>query len=312
MAIMNLDHVFAKKPRFRIYHQPREVRRNRPDVGLPKEWIGNSYVGDTWRNRKNLINILGRKFWNLIVIERDRTKSSRAYSYWICECTCGRRYSIRSDRLRGGEVYACRVCTIKVNRTYQQIRNDKEAKRIIERAVMRRMSLQIKEGLNPSPSSLYIPGHIYSKGAILQMRDEFRMSIPEISELVSLTVEEVRGVLIQARGKSLEGTTAVAVPGAPKQRTTAEMNNPAASDFVEPKRSKYRVHDSYVERCIEPEKAKKVLDEDREKEVNKNIQELVKQREEEIKTSLQELQALAGMEDLLADLNKLDQAHLYL
>lgn len=48
----------------------------------------------------------GQKFGKLIVLERDFTKQTAA-AYWLCQCECGNKKSIRGDRLRKGGVKNC-------------------------------------------------------------------------------------------------------------------------------------------------------------------------------------------------------------
>lgn len=54
----------------------------------------------------NLIDLTGKTFGNLVVIEKDNKKSSTG-SYWICQCSCGNIKSIRSAHLRNGSIQSC-------------------------------------------------------------------------------------------------------------------------------------------------------------------------------------------------------------
>lgn len=195
----------------KLLFKPKAKVRRRTD-GLPREWDRNHfYIGDSWTiHGSRLINIKSREFWSLRVLERDRTRSSRAYSYWICECTCGRRYSIRSDRLRNGSKFCCIECKRKIDKLYNRIEKQKiyeqvgenyispeDKKRIgRENAIInqkkRMKRIKVTHTLQPTRSLVHVPGRLYSKGSILEMRDHHQMSIKEIADELSLTPDEVR------------------------------------------------------------------------------------------------------------------------
>lgn len=59
-------------------------------------------------------DLTNKKFGKLTVLERDLTKKTAA-AYWICQCECGNKKSIRGDRLRNGEVKNCGCEKIKRN-----------------------------------------------------------------------------------------------------------------------------------------------------------------------------------------------------
>lgn len=50
--------------------------------------------------------MIGEKFGKLLVIEREERKCKKN-SYWICECECGRRKSVRRNHLLSGETKSC-------------------------------------------------------------------------------------------------------------------------------------------------------------------------------------------------------------
>lgn len=52
-----------------------------------------------------VVDLIGRKFGSLSVIERDTTVVGRAY--WICKCDCGNIVSVRGSRLSGGITKSC-------------------------------------------------------------------------------------------------------------------------------------------------------------------------------------------------------------
>lgn len=171
-----------------------EQNKRKRRSGLPTFWNAFGYTGDSWkRGGSRLIDIKGKRFWNILVIKRDRTKSSRAYAYWMCDCDCGRRYSIRSDRLRNGLITCCFLCSQKVRRFYKRLRDEKRWQEQIEREKVRRLHL-IKSN-EPIPPSYVINPMMYSKGNITRMRREWGFSIKEISETLRISQDEVRAIL---------------------------------------------------------------------------------------------------------------------
>lgn len=54
------------------------------------------------------IDLTNQQFGSLLVLERDKEKIGKvAAAYWICKCECGNIKSVRSDRLKKGEVTSC-------------------------------------------------------------------------------------------------------------------------------------------------------------------------------------------------------------
>ena len=53
-----------------------------------------------------LINMINQEFGDLIVVERDYSKKTGA-AYWICQCKCGNKKSVRGQNLRNGSVINC-------------------------------------------------------------------------------------------------------------------------------------------------------------------------------------------------------------
>lgn len=53
---------------------------------------------------KNIIDLTGRRYGRLTVLEIDKERTSRK-TYWICQCGCGNKKSIRGDSL--GRVQSC-------------------------------------------------------------------------------------------------------------------------------------------------------------------------------------------------------------
>jgi len=53
-----------------------------------------------------VIDLLGKKFGKLTVLERDMSKTGGA-AYWICKCDCGNIISTRGTSLRDGSKQDC-------------------------------------------------------------------------------------------------------------------------------------------------------------------------------------------------------------
>jgi hypothetical protein len=64
-----------------------------------------------------LQNLVGQKFNNLTVIERDTTHNNRPY--WLCLCDCGNKISVRADLLKSGNTKACGCLYNKHNQAKQ-------------------------------------------------------------------------------------------------------------------------------------------------------------------------------------------------
>lgn len=50
-------------------------------------------------------DLTNQRFGRLTVLERDKTKKR---SYWICQCDCGNKISVRSDHLTSGKIQSCK------------------------------------------------------------------------------------------------------------------------------------------------------------------------------------------------------------
>lgn len=53
-----------------------------------------------------LIDLTGKKFGYLTVLELDKTKKSNA-KYWKCQCECGTIKSVQGAHLKSGSVSSC-------------------------------------------------------------------------------------------------------------------------------------------------------------------------------------------------------------
>lgn len=53
-----------------------------------------------------LIDLTNQRFGRLTVISKDFTKTGKQ-TYWICQCDCGQKKSVRSSHLRNGDIASC-------------------------------------------------------------------------------------------------------------------------------------------------------------------------------------------------------------
>lgn len=57
---------------------------------------------------KHVIDLSGRKFGSLTVIQRDMDRIGGDRTYWICECECGNRVSVWRMKLTSGQAKTCK------------------------------------------------------------------------------------------------------------------------------------------------------------------------------------------------------------
>ena len=57
------------------------------------------------RNKKNIDNLLGKKFGKLTVIQQE--PSQRGRTVWLCECECGNTKIVNSAELKNGDTLSC-------------------------------------------------------------------------------------------------------------------------------------------------------------------------------------------------------------
>lgn len=57
----------------------------------------------------NLVEMAGRRFGALTVVERGSRHGRRSDVWWRCRCDCGAECEARGDRLRAGAKRACGV-----------------------------------------------------------------------------------------------------------------------------------------------------------------------------------------------------------
>jgi len=54
----------------------------------------------------NLLDLTGKKFGKLTVVERSDKKSKRG-AVWVCECDCGNTTTVVASDLTGGKTHSC-------------------------------------------------------------------------------------------------------------------------------------------------------------------------------------------------------------
>ena len=60
--------------------------------------------------KKTRLDIAGQRFGKLVVlsfVHADMTPSGHKFSYWLCQCDCGRRTIVRGQNLRSGMTKSC-------------------------------------------------------------------------------------------------------------------------------------------------------------------------------------------------------------
>lgn len=69
-------------------------------------------------------NLINQRFGKLVVLERDISKPSGTGKsvYWICQCDCGNKKSIRADKLKNHTTISC-GCYIKEIRSQMFLKN---------------------------------------------------------------------------------------------------------------------------------------------------------------------------------------------
>lgn len=60
------------------------------------------------KNKLKIINLIGRRFGRLLVIDTSSKKASNGGCFWRCKCDCGRTKIISSKCLRSGHTNSCR------------------------------------------------------------------------------------------------------------------------------------------------------------------------------------------------------------
>lgn len=53
------------------------------------------------------IDIAGKRFGNMVALERLDRKSNGGGATWMCRCDCGKRKIVKSQNLRNGSTQSC-------------------------------------------------------------------------------------------------------------------------------------------------------------------------------------------------------------
>ena len=142
----------------------REVRKNgklyygcRCDCGTVREVYSRSLENGASRScgclrgemkAAEAMDLTGRRFGKLVVLRRDSRKDGGNW-YWICECDCGNRKSIRGTSLvREGGTRSCGCDQRKVASETGRKTVAENARRQIERNMSYRTNFQVIENQN--------------------------------------------------------------------------------------------------------------------------------------------------------------------
>ena len=100
--------------RFDPLHLPIIKRKGKPHVNWLGKLVPTVTNGKGWTpliraqryGGNHLIELAGKRFGRLLVLERDGRNVSRI-SRWLCQCDCGELTTARSDNLRRGQTTSC-------------------------------------------------------------------------------------------------------------------------------------------------------------------------------------------------------------
>ena len=56
------------------------------------------------------VNMIGKRFGHLVVIEKSNRKNHAQQTFWICRCDCGNIIVVRGDNLRRNGSHQCSDC----------------------------------------------------------------------------------------------------------------------------------------------------------------------------------------------------------
>ena len=91
------------------------------------------------RAKKNLINLTGKRFGNLVVIGMAKTENkilnngdNRTIYYWKCKCDCGNQVMVEGNRLREGRIKDCEDIKRNATKSYTQIGNEFKKENILK------------------------------------------------------------------------------------------------------------------------------------------------------------------------------------
>jgi len=66
----------------------------------------------------NPINLKGKRFGRLVVIEYDENSKKSGHAYWLCRCSCGKYKYVRSSHLGSGNTKSCGCLAADVGRKF--------------------------------------------------------------------------------------------------------------------------------------------------------------------------------------------------
>ena len=92
-----------------------------------------------------LIDLTGKRFERLIVLERDKSVNSNKGAYWLCKCDCGNIKSISSHSLRQGLTKSC-GCLNKEIISQQKVISDMIGEKFGNLTVIERAETHITAG----------------------------------------------------------------------------------------------------------------------------------------------------------------------
>ena len=94
------------------------------DCGNVKVIAASSLLSGVKSCGKCLFDVSGQKFNYLTFIKLDYTKDRK--SYWMCECVCGKKISLRKDQVLSGHTKSC-GCKMMILRakSFEETRNNK-------------------------------------------------------------------------------------------------------------------------------------------------------------------------------------------
>lgn len=78
------------------------VRQQRAKRGIPSCWD---------KSECTIIEMVGRQYGYLRVIERSPEKSANGAARWVCACKCGEEIVVEGTRLRNGSTRSCGCMT---------------------------------------------------------------------------------------------------------------------------------------------------------------------------------------------------------
>lgn len=56
------------------------------------------------------INLIGKRFGHLVVVEKSNRKNQANQIFWVCRCDCGNIIVVRGDNLRRSGSHQCSDC----------------------------------------------------------------------------------------------------------------------------------------------------------------------------------------------------------